>query len=115
MARGWCGDLLPVVQEQQERANFTTHTFSTSGNVLNVSPRQAEAAHDAAEDVRCNPLRQSFRAQLVHLGAICAIVHHDDEDIEPVALDGLELLDVHHQAAVAVEEHDRRPGVAAWR
>src|SRR3954470_2685708 len=71
-------------------------------------PRQAETARDAGEVAVAEHralLGQSFGAQLVHLGAIRTVVDHDDEDVQPVALDGLELLHVHHQAAIAVEQH----------
>src|SRR3954468_9753894 len=71
-------------------------------------PRQAETARDAGEVAVAEHravFGQSFRAQLVHFRPIRAVVHYDDEDVQPVALDGLEFLHVHHQAAVAVEQH----------
>src|SRR6185295_18085776 len=76
---------------------------------LEGSSREPEAARDASEIAiaEYRPfLGHSFGAQLVHFGAVGAVVHHDDENVQPVALDGFELLHVHHQATVAVEQHD---------
>src|SRR5581483_4187411 len=67
----------------------------------------AESTHDIREVATAEHrtiLRQSLRAQLVQLGAVGAIVHHHDEDVQPMALDGIELLHMHYQATVTVEE-----------
>src|SRR5687767_5798623 len=71
--------------------------------------REPESARDAGEiavSEHRSVLGHSFRAQLVQLGSVRAIVHHDDQDVQPMAPDRLELLHVHHQTAVAVEQHD---------
>jgi hypothetical protein len=44
-------------------------------------------------------------AQFVDLRPISAVVEHADQQLEPMALDRLEFLDVHQQAAVALEQH----------
>ena len=48
---------------------------------------------------------QALRAQFVNLGAICAVVEHDDQNIQIMPPDRLQFLHMHQQAAVAVE-HD---------
>src|SRR6266566_3697701 len=70
--------------------------------------REPESARDARE-IAVAEYRPVFghplRAELVQLGAVRAIVHHHNQDVQPVALDGFKLLHMHHQAAVAVEQH----------
>src|SRR2546429_1536040 len=73
---------------------------------LSREPESARDTREIAIAEHRTVLRHSLRAELVQLGAVRAVVHHDDEDVQPVALDGLELLHMHHQAAVAVEQYD---------
>ena len=44
--------------------------------------------------------------QLVDLGAIGAVVEHADQHLQPVPPQCFQLLDVHEQAAVALDQHD---------
>ena len=52
------------------------------------------------------------------LGSVRTVVYHDDQNVHAMALDGFQLLHMHHQTAIAVEQHDvlvqaRRHGFAA--
>src|SRR5438552_1083680 len=47
----------------------------------------------------------SERIAGAHL-SVRTVLHHDDHEFQPMTLDGLERLHLHHQAAVAVEQHD---------
>jgi hypothetical protein len=49
---------------------------------------------------------EAVLAQLVDLRAVGAVVEHADQEPDAVPLDGLELLDVHDEAAVAFDQHD---------
>src|SRR2546427_71128 len=71
--------------------------------------REPESARDAREIAVAEHrpvLGHPLRAELVQFGAVRAVVHHDDQDVQPMTLDGFKLLHMHHQAAVAVEQHD---------
>src|SRR5690349_23474257 len=77
--------------------------------LLEGFPRDAEAASDGGEVAVAEDRAffwQALGAEFVDLRPVGAVVDDDDEDVELVALDGLELLYVHHQAAIAVEEDD---------
>src|SRR5262252_7011360 len=55
-------------------------------------PREPESARDAGEIAVAEDgpfLGHPLRAHLVQLGAVRAVVHHDDQDVQPVTLDGL--------------------------
>src|SRR6266581_3107378 len=73
---------------------------------LSGEPESARDAREIAVTEHRPVLGHPFRAELVQLGAVRAVVHHDDQDVQPMALDGFKLLHMHHQAAVAVEQHD---------
>ena len=73
----------------------------------------AEAASDAGEVVAAEPRElavEPLEVQLVDLRAEAAVVHHERQQVQVLGLDGRELADVHEQAAVALDEHDRTPG-----
>src|SRR5260221_987142 len=83
-------------------ANSAT-SFGRSSRFLNVFPGSPESARDAREIAVAEHrpvLGHPLRAELVQLGAVRAVVHHDDQDVQPLALDGLQLLHMNHQAAV---------------
>ena len=42
----------------------------------------------------------------MHLGAIGAVVQSNDQHLQAVAGDRFQFLDVHHQAAIAVDEQN---------
>ena len=46
---------------------------------------------------------ESLRHQLVHLGAVAAVVPYHQHHLHLVTDDGLQLLDVEHQAAIAFD------------
>ncbi len=48
--------------------------------------------------------RDAVGAELVDLGAVAAVVHDRHQHADALAADGLELLDVHQQAAVALDQ-----------
>src|SRR5215831_12318654 len=85
------------------------HPLRQIVQILEGLSREPESARDAGEIAVAEHrpiLGHSLRAELVQFGAVRAVVHHDDQDVQPMALDGFKLLHVHHQAAVAVEQHD---------
>src|SRR6266568_8585983 len=57
-----------------------------------LEPESARDAREIAVAEYRSVLGHPFRAELVQLGAVRAVVHHDDQDVQPMALDGLELL-----------------------
>src|SRR6266853_1597368 len=73
---------------------------------LSRKPESARDTREIAVAEHRSVLGHPLRAELVQLRAVRAVVHHDDQDVQPMTLDGLELLHMHHQAAVAVEQHD---------
>src|SRR5262245_31104265 len=46
----------------------------------------------------------ALRPELMYLRAIAAVVHGADQHADAVPTDRLQLLDVHHQAAVALDQ-----------
>src|SRR5258708_7122068 len=72
-------------------------------------PAQAKAAGDVFHR-RPTEQRQTvvdaLAAQFVKFRAVPAVVHGADQDAVTVALQGLELLDVEQEPAVAFEQHD---------
>ena len=48
--------------------------------------------------------RDAVGAELVHLGAIAAVVHDRHQHLDALAADRLQLLHVHHQGAVALDQ-----------
>jgi hypothetical protein len=73
-------------------------------------PGKAEAARDSGEICPAEDgagIGHAFRAQLVDLRPVCAVIHDHDENVELVPADGFQLLDMHQDAAVTVEHDDR--------
>src|SRR5262245_32372114 len=50
------------------------------------------------------PVRNAIHPQLVNLRSIGAVVQRDDQYLNVVSCNGLQLLQMHDQAAVAVDE-----------
>src|SRR5215468_4008410 len=71
---------------------------------LSLEPESARDAREVAIAEHRTTLWHPLCAQLVQLGAVGTVVHHDDQDVKAMALDGFELLHVHHQATVTVEQ-----------
>ena len=53
---------------------------------------------------------QPLGAQLMDFRAVSAVIHHNDENIELMAADRLQLLHMHQETAIAVEENHRTVG-----
>src|SRR5438552_10463463 len=73
---------------------------------LSREPESARNGREIAVAEYRPILGHLLRAELVQLGAVRAIVHHDDQDVQLMALDRFKLLHMHHQAAITVEQHD---------
>ena len=78
-----------------EIAHLRAAQAEAAGNRLERRP-----AEDGAAVV------DAVGAHLVDLRAIGAVVQDADQDAQAVALERLQLLDVHEQAAVALDQHD---------
>jgi len=82
------------------------HHLRHVGEILEGPSGEPEAAGNAGEvsvAEHRSLLGHSLGAELVHLGAVGAVVDDDDQDLQAMTPDGFQLLHVHHQAAIAVE------------
>jgi len=88
------------------------------GRVCDVGAAQAKATGNVLK--RCaaengQPIVNAVCAKLVNFRAIGAVVHDTDQNPETQPLDRLKLLDVHHHAAIALDQNDAAAGAVATR
>src|SRR5262245_253848 len=95
--RGECG-------EQLRDTRHIAYLVAAQAEALRDFFQRGPAEHGQA-------VVEAVRAQLVKLRTVSAVVHRADQDAIPLTLDGLELLDMEQQPAVAYEQHD--PAIAA--
>src|SRR5262245_6686503 len=82
---------------------------SDLSKVGNCRTSQAESASDPGEVGTTKlhfPVGHSIQAKLVHLRTVSAIVERNDQHLKAMARDRFQLLDMHDQAAIAVDEQD---------
>src|SRR5262245_34155864 len=102
---GWMGatdrrrhDLVRHVEVPDGRAAFPGELLDQLRQLrqvldgLALDPEPARDGREIAVAEHRPVLGEPLRAELVHLRAVGAVVHHDDQDVHPVALDGFELL-----------------------
>src|SRR5688572_18726505 len=69
---------------------------------------QAESLGDIFEvwsAENCVPVGQTVGPELVNLGAVRSVVAADDQQLDAMTSKGLQFLDVHEKATVALEQH----------